>query len=129
MKRPRRRRNLAKKSKSKGRAADNFDEVAERLRREAAPILARALNLDRAEALEAAVNAAVEVGLAARALVRALPMPPESRAHLDRAEREALRAARLAVSGLNGRRKEGAPRGGARKVEVEFGSDRSETRR
>src|SRR5882762_7759962 len=101
MKRPRRRRNLAKKSNSKGRAAVNFEEVAERLRREAAPILARALNLDRAEALEAAV----EVGLAARALVRALPMPPESRAHLDRAEREALRAARLAVSGLNGRRK------------------------
>jgi len=38
-------------------------------------------------------------------------MPPESRAHLDRAEREALRAARLAVSGLNGRRKEGRPAG------------------
>ena len=120
---------MAKKSSSKGRAPEGFDELADRLRREAAPILARALNLDRAEALEAAVNAAVEVGLAARALVRALPMPPESRAHLERAEHEALRAAKLAVRGLNGRRKGGTPPRAAQKVDVEFASDRSDTGR
>jgi len=120
---------LAKKSSPKRSATDTFEAAADRLRRDAAPILAKALNLDRAEALEAAVNAAVEVGLAARALVRALPMPPESRAHLDVAEREALRAARLAVRGLNGRRKGGAAHTDARKVDVQFGSDHSATRR
>ena len=120
---------MAKKPDPRAARADSFEEVAERLRREAGPVLARALNLDRAEAVEAAVNAAVEVGLAARAVVRALPMPPESRAHLEAAEREALRAARLAMHSLHGRRKAAKDRTAARKVEVDFGSDRSGSRR
>jgi hypothetical protein len=112
------------KSNSRRGGQDGFEEMAERLWRQAAPTLARALNLDRAEA---AANVVLEVGLAARAFMRALPMPAESRQHLDKAEQELLRAARLAVRGIDARRK-GRSKEGARKVVVDFASDRSGTR-
>lgn len=75
--------------------------AVERLRREAAPVMAKALDIDRAEAAEAALNAATEFALAARELLRALPLPPEARTHVDRAEREAVRAAKLVLVSLD----------------------------
>jgi len=111
---------LAKKSDSKRTGDEGVDEVVERLRRDAAPSIARALNLDSAEAVEAAINAAVELLLAARATVRALPLPPEARSHLDRAESEAIRAARMAARGVRGPSRKGAA-GPAKQVKVEFG--------
>jgi hypothetical protein len=113
---------LARKSGSSEDGQD-FERAVDRLRREAAPALAKALDLDRAEAAEAALNAMAEVALAARAFVRALPMPPASRVHLENAEREALRAARLAVASV-GKAKRGrkGKRGAALKeVQVDFG--------
>jgi hypothetical protein len=100
---------LTKKSGSKGsaRAGDDFESAVERLRREAAPVIAKALDLDRAEAAEAALNAATEFALAARELLRALPLPPEARTHVDRAEREAVRAAKLLLASMD----KGARRG------------------
>ena len=111
---------MAKKSDSKRTGDEGVDEVVERLRRDAAPSIARALNLDSAEAVEAAINAAVELLLAARATVRALPLPPEARSHLDRAESEAIRAARMAARGARVRSRKGAE-GPAKQVKVEFG--------
>lgn len=111
---------MAKKSDSKRTGDGGVDEVVERLRRDAAPSIARALNLDSAEAVEAAINAAVELLLAARATVRALPLPPEARSHLDRAESEAIRAARMAARGVRVPAKKGTA-GPARQVKVEFG--------
>ena len=110
---------MAKKSGSKRKADAQVDEVVERLRKDAAPALARALNLDSAESVEAALNAAVELLLAARATVRALPLPAEAREHLERAEAEGLRAARMAAKGMTrpgGKSKSGA----AKRVNVDF---------
>lgn len=111
---------MAKKSDSRRTGDEGVDEVVERLRQDAAPSLARALNLDSAEAVEAAINAAVELLLAARATVRALPLPPEARSHLERAEAEALRAARMAARGVRAPGRKGGP-GPATQVKVEFG--------
>lgn len=117
---------MAKKSGSRTASESEIDEVVSKLKREAAPAVAKALNLDSAEAVEAAVNAGVELALAARAVVRALPMPPDARAHLDRAEAEALRAARMAVRGIDraGLKRRAA---GAKQVKVDFKKDRSGT--
>lgn len=115
---------MAKKSGSKRTGVDEIDEVVGRLRREATPAVAKALNLDSAEAVEAALNAAVELAMAARAVLRAMPMPPEARAHVDRAESEALRAARMAVKGFGAASKPSRA-SGARPVKVDFRQDRS----
>jgi hypothetical protein len=120
---------LAKKSGSKDPAGETLEDMAARLKGEAAPAVAKALNLDSAEAVESAMNAALEVALAARALVRSLPLPAEAREHLDRAETEAVRAARLAVQGFKAA---ATPRKGAQtptKVRVDFKLDRSKDRK
>lgn len=119
---------MAKRSGSRTAANEQIDEVVAKLKRDAAPAVARALNLDSAEAVEAALNAGVELVLAARAVVRALPLPPDARAHLDRAEGEALRAARMAVRGIDrsSLKKRAA---GATQVKVDFKKDRSAKRR
>lgn len=119
---------MAKKSDSRQTGDGGLDEVLDKMRRQAAPSLAQALNLDSAEAIEAALNAGVELVLAARAVVRALPLPPEARKHLDRAEAEALRAARMAARGLNrpgGKKKGLAPK----QVKVDFAEERKPLRR
>jgi hypothetical protein len=112
---------MAKKSDSRRTGDAGLDDVVEKLRRDAAPALARALNLDSAEAIEAALNSGMELLLAARAVVRALPLPPEAREHLDRAESEALRAARMAARGVKmpGGKREGSA---AKQVKVDFGA-------
>lgn len=120
---------MAKKSDSRGKDRDSFEDVASKVRAGAAPALAKALNLDSAEAVESAMNAAIEIALAARAFVRSLPLPPEAREHLDRAEREAIRATKLAVKGIEGAGRARKTGGGLRKVTVEFRKDHSETRR
>jgi hypothetical protein len=110
---------MAKKSGSKGRQGNGEDSVFDGLKRDAAPALAKALNLDSAEAVEAAMNAGIELFMAARAVVRAMPLPPEARAHLDRAEVETLRAARMAARGM-GVAKPAKGQGPAKKVSVDF---------
>lgn len=120
---------MAKKSGSRGKDRDSFEDVASKVRAEAAPALAKALNLDSAEAVESAMNAAIEIALAARAFVRALPLPPEAREHLEQAERDAIRATQLAVKGIEGAGRARNAGGGPRKVTVEFRKDHSETRR
>jgi hypothetical protein len=112
---------VAKKSGSKRTdgGSGGLEGVMAGLKRDTAPALAKALNLDSAEAVEAAMNAAMEVALAARAVIRAMPMPPEAREHLDRAEAETLRAARMAARGLN--LKPAAKKTGpAKRVAVDF---------
>lgn len=108
---------MAKKSGSKGKDSDAVDDVMRGLKRDTAPALAKALNLDNAEAVEAAMNAGIELVLAARAVVRSMPLPPEARAHLDRAEAETLRAARMAARGLS---VPGSGKGPATRVRVDF---------
>jgi len=110
---------MAKKSGSRRKTADEIEGVVRGLKRDAAPALAKALNLDSAEAVEAAMNAGVELVLAARAVVRSMPLPPEARAHLDRAETETLRAARMAARGLN-LNQAGKGRRPAKRVRVDF---------
>lgn len=105
-------------------APGGIGEVVDKLKREAAPAMAKALNLDSAEAVEAALNAGLELLLAGRAVLRSLPLPPEAREHLDRAEGEALRAARMAVKGVDAAGLSGARRGATR-VPVDFKQDRS----
>ena len=119
---------MAKKSGSKGSGKADFEDVVHRLKKDASPALARALDLDQAEAFEAALNTAVEMALAARAYMRALPMPPESREHLNKAEQEALRAARLAVKSFGKARRGGPGAAGPKKVPVDFKSDASPNR-
>ena len=120
---------MAKKSGSKDKAKADFEDVVHRLKKDASPALARALDLDQAEAFEAALNTAVEMALAARAYMRALPMPAESREHLDRAEQEALRAARLAVKSFGRARRGASGAPGLKNVPVEFKSNTSPNRR
>ena len=110
---------MAKKSGSKRKDESPLDGVVDGLKRDAAPALAKALNLDSAEAIEAAMNAGVELMLAARAVVRSMPLPADARTHLDRAEAETLRAARMAARGLN---LKATPKsaGAAKKVDVDF---------
>ena len=110
---------MAKKSGSKGKQGEGVDHVFDGLKRDAAPALAKALNLDSAEAVEAAMNAGIELFMAARAVIRAMPLPPEARAHLDRAEVETLRAARMAARGM-GVAKPSKGQGPAKKVSVDF---------
>ena len=110
---------MAKKSGSRRSGAGEIDDVVRGLKRDAAPALAKALNLDNAEAIEAAMNAGIELVLAARAVVRSMPMPPEARAHLDRAEAQTLRAARMAARGLNVPGAS-ARKGPAKRVSVDF---------
>ncbi len=110
---------MAKKSGSKRQTELEIDEVVGRLRREAAPALAKALNLDSAEALEAAIASGVELLLAARAVVRSLPLSAEAQEHLDRAEHEAIRAARMAVRGVEGMASKRPP-SRAKEVKVDF---------
>lgn len=99
---------------------EDFESAVDRLRRDAAPVIAKALDLDRAEAAEAALNAMAEMALAARALLRALPLPPESRRHVENAEREAVRAAKMAMASFDKRaKKRGAPTK-LRQVQVDF---------
>jgi len=112
-------------SKSASRHAsdsqDDFVSAVERLRGQAAPAIAKALDLDRAEAVEAALNAVAELALAARELLRALPLPPESRTHIENAEREAVRAARLAVASLDKAARGRAGGAPLKRVRVAFG--------
>lgn len=118
------------KSGSKRGKEDDLEEVVARMRKEAGPVLAKALNLERAEAVEAGVNAMAEFVLAARAFLKALPLPPETRAHLDKAEAEAVRAARLAMKELDLRPSRTAPGSApARQVKVKFRSKRSGIRK
>lgn len=109
----------AKKSGSERSTPREVEEVVSRLKRDAAPAVAKALNLDSAEAVEAALNASVELFLAARSVVRAMPLPAEARAHLDLAEAESLRAARMAMRGVSGSALRGRS-GPAREVRVDF---------
>ena len=113
---------MAKKSGSKGKQAEGVEGFAAGLRRDAAPALAKALNLDSAEAVEAAMTAGIELFLAARAVVRSMSLPPEARAHFDRAEAETLRAARMAARGM-GVSPSTKKRGPAKKVSVDFSGD------
>jgi hypothetical protein len=110
---------MAKKSGSKRQAETEIDEVVARFRREAAPAVAKALNLDSAEAVEAAIAAGVELLLAARAVVRSMPLSAEAHEHLDRAEREAIRAARMTVRGVEGMGGKHRP-SSAKEVKVDF---------
>jgi 2-methylcitrate dehydratase PrpD len=103
--------------------------MAARLKGEAAPAVAKALNLDSAEAVESAMNAALEVAMAARALVRSLPLPAEARLHLDRAESEAVRAAQLAVRGFKAAARPPKGEKAPTHVRVEFADDRSKQRK
>jgi hypothetical protein len=120
---------LTKKSGSRGTAAgaDELPAAVDRLRRQAAPALAKALELDRAEAAEAALSAVAELALAAREFVRALPLPPESRKHMEAAEREALRAARLAVASFDKHAKGRAQGSQLKEVKVDFDAKRAPT--
>ncbi len=120
---------MAKKLGSRGKQAEGVEGVVAELKRDAAPALAKALNLDSAEAVEAAMNAGIELFLAARAVVRSMPLPPEARAHLDRAEVETLRAARMAARGM-GVSSKARGQGPAKKVSVDFaGTDRPAARK
>jgi hypothetical protein len=112
---------MPKRSGSKGKPGNGVESVVDGIKRDAAPALAKALNLDSAEAVEAAMNAGMELFLAARAVIRSMPLPPEARAHLDRAEVETLRAARMAARGM-GVAKRAKAQGPAKKVAVDFAS-------
>lgn len=114
---------MARKSGSEGAdgMGEDFVSAVDRLRRDAAPVIAKALDLDRAEAAEAALNAVTELALAARALLRALPLPPDSLQHVENAEREAIRAAKLAVASLDKEAKKRGRSAKLQKVSVDFG--------
>lgn len=107
-------------SKDAGVRGQDFVSAVDRLRRDAAPVIAKALDLDRAEAAEAALNAMTELALAARAMVRALPLPPESRRHVENAEREAVRAAKLALASIDKKAKQKGSSTKLRQVAVDF---------